>query len=251
MTIRIRWRGSWALAIWALGCEPRPAPEPPTQPRVVYDIPGASSPKQAGESDAPAESERREDGSSPALPAPALATKKAPPKFSVRLQTTRGDFVVRVARSWAPRGADRFYNLVALGYFTDMALFRVLPGFVVQFGIHGQPEVSALWKRAYVEDDAVRESNKMGYLTFAKAGPNTRSTQIFINLKDNPSLDQMGFSPFGRVEEGMVVVESFYSGYGEQPSSGGGQQRLYEQGNAYLRETFPRLDYIKSAMLMD
>lgn len=184
---------------------------------------------------------------------PSKATEKAPDTFKVKFTTTKGDFTLEVNRSWSPLGADRFYNLVKAGFFADIAFFRVIEGFMVQFGIHGDPAVSAAWRPAQIQDDPVKESNKPGYISYAMAGPNTRTTQFFINYADNGRLDGMGFSPFGKVVEGMDVVNSIYSGYGEGAPSGRGpeQGRVQMQGNAYLQAEFPRMDYIKSAQLLN
>ncbi len=168
----------------------------------------------------------------------------APPDYKVKFDTSRGVFVVEVRRDWAPVGADRFYELVKSGFYDDARFFRVVPGFVVQWGLNKDPKVSAEWREKQIPDDPVKESNKPGYLTFAKTGqPNSRTTQLFINYGDNAQLDSMGFAPFGRVTEGMDVVAGLYSGYGEAP-----QQNLIEsEGNAYLQRDFPKLDYIKTA----
>jgi len=183
---------------------------------------------------------------------PAKATEKAPATFKVKFATTKGDFTIEVTRAWAPLGADRFYNLVKAGFFTDVTFFRVIEGFMVQFGIHGDPAVATAWRGARIKDDPVVESNKKGYLSYAMAGPDTRTTQLFINFGNNARLDDSGFSPFGKVTEGMSVVESIYSGYGEGAPSGAGpdQGRLQMQGNKYLRADFPKMDYIKSAELL-
>ena len=157
-----------------------------------------------------------------ALLNPSTANEKAPAQFNVNFKTTKGDFSVAVTRVWAPLGADRFYNLVKTGYFTDLAFFRVISGFMVQFGIHGDPAVSAGWRAADIADDAPAQSNLKGYITYAMAGPNTRTTQLFINYADNSRLDSMGFAPFGKVAKGMQVVESSYSGYGEGAPNGMG-----------------------------
>jgi peptidyl-prolyl cis-trans isomerase A (cyclophilin A) len=151
----------------------------------------------------------------------------------------------------APRGADRFYNLVTAGFFDDVTFFRVISGFMVQFGIHGKPEVAAAWRDAQIPDDPNKQPNLRGTITFATAGPNTRTTQVFINFKDNTFLDQQGFSPFGKVVEGMSVVDSLYSGYGEGAPSGAGpsQGRAQAEGNAYFRRDFPKLDHVKTARL--
>lgn len=183
---------------------------------------------------------------------PASLNQKAPASYKARFTTTQGVFVVEVTRAWAPLGADRFYNLVKNGYFTDASFFRVLPNFVVQFGINAKPAVSAAWSRAAIADDPVTQSNKRGFLTFATAGPNTRTTQIFISLGDNAALDQQGFSPFGQVTEGMEVVDKLYSGYGEGAPQGSGpdQHRIETEGKPYLDKEFPKLDSIKSAVIV-
>jgi peptidyl-prolyl cis-trans isomerase A (cyclophilin A) len=177
---------------------------------------------------------------------PSDTTAQAPDSFRVAFETTRGNFAVDVLRSWSPRGVDRFYELVNSGYFTDVAFFRVLPGFVAQFGMHGDPAVNRRWSDRRIPDDQVRESNKRGTIVFATAGPNTRGNQFFINFADNTPLDAQGFSPFGRVVEGMAVVDSIYAGYGEAPD----QSRVAAEGNAYLKREFPRLDYIKSVRVV-
>lgn len=184
---------------------------------------------------------------------PSKATEKAPANFKVKFVTTKGDFVLEVTRDWSPLGADRFYNLVKAGFFTEVAFFRVIDGFMAQFGIHGDPEVAAAWRGARIQDDPVKSSNSRGYISYAMAGPNTRTTQFFINYGDNGRLDGMGFSPFGKVVEGMNVVDSLYAGYGEGAPSGRGpdQGRVQMQGNAYLQADFPRLDYIKSAQVLN
>jgi len=184
---------------------------------------------------------------------PSKAVAKAPETFKVQFETTKGDFTLEVTRAWSPLGADRFYNLVKSGFFTDVAFFRVIEGFMVQFGIHGDPAVSSAWKGARIKDDPVTQSNGKGYISYAMAGPNTRTTQLFINFGNNRNLDGMGFSPFGKVVEGMGVVESIYNGYGEgAPSGMGPDQGLVQlQGNKYLKAEFPKMDYIKSAELLD
>jgi peptidyl-prolyl cis-trans isomerase A (cyclophilin A) len=183
---------------------------------------------------------------------PAKAVEKAPENFKVKFETTKGDFTLEVTRAWSPLGADRFYNLVKAGFFTDVAFFRVIEGFMVQFGIHGDPAISSAWKGARIKDDPVTQSNAKGYISYAMAGPNTRTTQLFINFGNNRNLDGMGFSPFGKVVEGMGVVESIYNGYGEgAPSGMGPDQGLVQlQGNKYLKAEFPKMDYIKSAELL-
>lgn len=192
--------------------------------------------------------------SDPALLHPATLKAQAPPVYDVKFATTKGDFIVQVTRAWAPLGADRFYNLVKHGFFTNASFFRVVPGFVVQFGISADPKISAAWETANIKDDPVRGSNKVGYLTYAMGGPNTRTTQVFINLRDNSSaLDSMGFAPFGQVTSGMDVVQQLYSGYGDLPEMGGrgpSEERIAKGGKAYLDKNFPMLDSIKTATVI-
>jgi peptidyl-prolyl cis-trans isomerase A (cyclophilin A) len=176
------------------------------------------------------------------------ANEQAPEKFKAKFVTSQGDFVIEVTRAWAPRGADRFYNLVKIGFFNDVVFFRVVKDFVVQFGIHGNPKVSAAWRGATMMDEAVKESNKRGYITYAKGGPDTRTTQVFINLKDNDSLDKMGFPPFGKVTEGMDIVEKLYSVYGEELTKQ--QAQIQQEGNNFLKRDYPKLDYIKTATIV-
>jgi peptidyl-prolyl cis-trans isomerase A (cyclophilin A) len=192
---------------------------------------------------------------SPAAPGfadPAKLTEKAPETFKAQFDTTKGKFTIEVTRSLAPNGADRFYNLVRSGYFADIAFFRVVPGFMCQFGIHGNPAVSAKWRAAAIPDDPVKGSNTRGTITFATAGPNTRTTQLFINFGNNAGLDGQGFSPFGKVTDGMDVVDKIYSGYGDGPPNGSGpnQGRLQTEGNPFLKQDFPNMDYIKSASVV-
>lgn len=182
---------------------------------------------------------------------PEAFTEKAPETFKAKFDTTKGAFVITVHRDWAPKGADRFYNLVKSGFYDDVRFFRVLDDFMAQVGMNGNPEVQAAWDRSRITDDAVKQSNKRGYATFATAGPNTRTTQFFINFKDNASLDKQGFAPFGEVTSGMDVVDQLYSGYGEGAPRGRGpdQGRIRAEGNAYLSKSFPKLDYIKKATI--
>lgn len=186
------------------------------------------------------------------LTQPAKLTEKAPDTFKVKFDTTKGSFTVQVTRAQAPNGADRFYNLVRAGFFKDIAFFRVINGFMCQFGIHGDPKVSAAWREANITDDPVKASNTRGAITFATAGPNTRTTQLFINFGDNSQLDHMGFAPFGKVIEGMDVVDKINAEYGEGAPGGRGpsQGRVQAEGNAYLKKDFPNLDYIKSATIV-
>jgi peptidyl-prolyl cis-trans isomerase A (cyclophilin A) len=183
---------------------------------------------------------------------PSTLTEKAPETFKAQFDTTKGKFVVEVTRANSPNGADRFYNLVRSGYFKDLAFFRVIPGFMAQFGIHGDPKVSAAWRDAKITDDPVKASNTRGAVTFAMAGPNTRTTQFFINFADNTRLDSMGFSPFGKVVEGMDVVDKINGEYGEGAPMGRGpsQQLVQMEGNTYLKKDFPNLDYINSVTVV-
>jgi len=178
--------------------------------------------------------------------------QKAPDVFKAKFETSKGDFVIEVHRDRAPLGADRFYNLVQAGYYNDCRFFRVLKGFMAQFGINGDPKVQAAWVGAKIQDDPVKGSNKRGFVTYAMAGPNTRTSQLFINYGDNSRLDSQGFSPFGQVVTGMDVVDSFYAEYGEGAPSGGGpnQARIQSEGNAYLTKEFPKLDFIKKATIV-
>jgi len=188
----------------------------------------------------------------PSLLNPASLKAKAPEVWKARFTTTKGDVVIEVTRAWAPLGVDRFYNLVKNHYYDGATFFRVLPGFVAQFGISARPAVSKVWTDAKIPDDPVTQSNLRSYLTFATAGPNTRTTQIFINLADNTRLDGMGFAPFAKVVEGMEVVGQFYTGYGEGAPSGNGpdQSRLTDEGKAYIDKNFPLLDSIKTAVVV-
>ena len=177
---------------------------------------------------------------------PAALTEQAPATYKAKFETSKGTFVVQVNREWAPNGADRFYNLVKNGFFDNARFFRVVPDFMVQFGINGDPKVSEVWRPARIPDDRVTQSNKRGYITFATSGPNSRTTQVFINFKDNAFLDKQGFSPFGQIVSGMEnVVDKIHAGYGESPNQGAIQM----QGNSYLNSSFPSLDYIKKATI--
>lgn len=184
---------------------------------------------------------------------PAEMNEKAPDKFQAKFETTKGEFIIEVTRDWAPIGADRFYNLVKNGYYDNCRFFRVIKNFMAQFGIHGDPRVSAAWRGAQIKDDPVKESNKRGYVSYAMAGPDTRTTQLFINFGNNSGLDRQGFSAFGKVTKGMDVVDSIYDEYGEGAPSGTGpeQTRIHREGNAYLEKSFPKLDYIKSATIVE
>jgi peptidyl-prolyl cis-trans isomerase A (cyclophilin A) len=176
---------------------------------------------------------------------PSTLKAQAPDLYRAKFTTTKGDFVVEVHRAWAPLGADRFYNLVVNNFFTDAAFFRYVPNFIVQFGLPANPAIGRVWQSANIKDDPVKHSNTRGTLTFATAGPNTRTTQFFINFGDNTPLDAQGFAAFGSVISGMSVAEGLYSGYGEKPDQGA----ITTQGKAYLDKQFPKIDSIKSVTI--
>jgi peptidyl-prolyl cis-trans isomerase A (cyclophilin A) len=185
----------------------------------------------------------------PVLLKPSALHAKAPATYAVSFTTTKGTFVVTVHRSWAPRGADRFYNLVKAGFYDGDEFFRVVKGFVVQFGISGYPAVSKAWQNANIPDDPVKASNTVGTITYADAGPNTRTTQVFVNLGNNASnLDGQGFAPFGKVTSGLSVVQKLYGGYGDAPTSL--QPQIASQGNAFLEKRFPKLDSVVRARVV-
>ncbi|MFQ5677878.1 MAG: peptidylprolyl isomerase [Gemmatimonadota bacterium] len=186
-------------------------------------------------------------------PAAPAMNETAPDEFQVRFETSEGEFVVAVHRAWSPHGVDRFFNLVQGGFYDGVRFFRVLPGFVAQFGISGDPRRSAAWRSATIPDDPVAHGNVRGTLSFATAGPGTRTTQVFINFGDNSRLDGSGFSPFGEVVEGMEVVDRLYGGYGEGAPSGRGpnQARIQSEGNAYLESEFPELDFVRRAYVVE
>ena len=189
----------------------------------------------------------------PSLDKPKTLNQRGGDVYRARFATSKGDFVIEVHRDWAPNGADRFYNLVRAGYYNDTRFFRVVRGFMAQIGIHGKPELNAIWREQQIPDDPVVKSNTRGFVTFATAGPGTRTTQFFINYADsNNRLDSMGFSPFGQVTSGMEVVDSLYAEYGEGAPQGRGpnQGRIQDEGNAYLMRDFPQLDYVKEATIL-
>ena len=212
---------SLPVASLAQATSPRP------HPRTATSRPSATAPR-------------------PSLLNPASLTAKAPALCKVKFTTSAGDFTVQVHRDWAPLGADRFYNLVRRGFFTNASFFRVVPGFVVQFGLSADPAVNQAWQDAKIQDDPVTQSNKRGTLVFATSGPNTRTTQLFINFADNSRLDGMGFAPFAEVIEGMDVVDKLYPDYGEQPDQGS----IREKGDAYISQNFPKIDKIKLARII-
>ena len=182
---------------------------------------------------------------------PAALSEKAPDTYKANFDTSKGTFTVTVTRAWAPLGADRFYNLVKNGFYDEARFYRVLDGFMAQVGIHANPTIAKAWMNARIQDDPVKQSNKRGFVTFATGGPNTRTTQFFINFRDNAGLDKQGFAPFGEVTSRMNVVDRLYNGYGEGAPSGKGpnQGRVQGEGNVYLNKDFPRLDFIKAATI--
>ena len=238
--------GSLSLALGLIaGCsQQNPLPATSTSPSTATQSPPAQP--------AAAQTAAAQPAASPDFDDPAKLTAKAPESFQAQFDTTKGKFTIEVTRSLAPNGADRFYNLVRSGYFTGVEFFRVVPGFMCQFGIHGDPAVSAKWREANIADDPVKGSNTRGTITFATAGPNTRTTQLFINFRDNTGLDGQGFSPFGKVTDGMDVVDKIDGEYGDGPPGGNGpdQGLIQQEGNAYLKKNFPNLDYIKSAIIV-
>ncbi len=195
------------------------------------------------------------DGPSAALLNPSAATAIAPAAFTVKVEATAGDFTMKVRRDWAPIGADRFFNLVSIGFYDGAAFYRVIltpRPFMAQSGLNPDPAVNLAWRTAGIKDDPVKKSNTRGMVTFATSGANSRTTQFFINYVDNSRLDGMGFSPFGEVIEGMDVVKNFYSGYGEGAPRGKGpsQSRIAGEGNTYLKKEYPKLDYIVKAEIV-
>ena len=211
--------------------------------------PQNNSETQAAQQAAPAQAEPaklKDDAAIALLLQPEELTETAPDTFVVDVKTTKGLIKVELHRDWAPNGVDRFYNLVKAGFFSDIALFRMVKGFVVQFGIHGSPLVSSVWRDANIIDDPVKETNARGTIVFATAGPNTRTTQLFINLADNRRLDQMGFAPIGKIVAGMDIVDALNYEYAERPNQG----KIQMNGNAYLKESFPNLDYIESMTIV-
>ena len=189
----------------------------------------------------------------PSIDKPQTLNERASDVYRARFATSKGDFVIEVHRDWAPLGADRFFNLVKYGYFNDTRFFRVVSGFMAQIGIHGKPDMNTAWREARIADDPVKKSNLRGFVSFATAGPGTRTTQFFINFADsNSRLDGMGFAPFGQVVSGMEVVNALYAEYGEGAPQGRGphQGRIQYEGNAYLVRDFPQLDYVKEATIL-
>jgi len=225
---------------------PKPAQPKTTPPKTPAQTPAKTPPK-TGTSTAAKKPAATAAASRAALMNPAKLNAVAPPVYKAAFDTSVGSFVIEVHREWAPKGADRFYNLVKNGFFDNARFFRVMPGFMVQFGINGDPEIQKHWANANLQDDPVTQKNLRGYVTFAKTGaPNSRSTQVFINFTDrNTFLDSQGFAPFGQVISGMDVVDKINAGYGEQPD----QTRIQAEGNKYLNSQFPKLDYVTKARI--
>ena len=236
-------------SVFLVGCaeEPKPAEQPAEEEAKPPEKPAEAPPAQPEKKPEEAKPEAKEAVARRSLRNPSALKEKAPDTYKVKFETSKGDILIEVDRSSAPRGADRFYNLVKNGFYDDCRFFRVVPNFVVQFGMHGDPAISRMWANARIKDDPVTKTNRRGGLTFATSGPNTRTTQVFINLKANAFLDNQGFAPFGRIVEGMDVVANFYSGYGETPE----QPLIRNQGNEYLNKKFPKLDYIKAATIVE
>ena len=229
-----------------------PATESPSKPPVEPPANPAGDP--AAEPSEPPEQANRIN---PILLQPAQADETAPATFRARFKTTKGDVVIESTRKWAPRGVDRFYTLVKHGYFTDVAFYRCVTGFMVQFGIHGDAEVRRAWSNRNILDDKVTQTNARGTISFAQGGnPNSRSVQLFINTGNNRRLDNyaQGFAPIGRVVEGMAVIDELYHGYGDMPQQRGrgpDPTQMASRGNEYLRASFPKLDYIESAAIVE
>jgi peptidyl-prolyl cis-trans isomerase A (cyclophilin A) len=235
----------WIASVCSLVMVPLPASAQQSQgSKPAGSKPAATKPaaqKPAAQKPAP----KPAAAPSAALRTPSKLTAVAPATYRVNFDTTAGSFVVEVHRDWAPKGADRFYNLVRNGYYDDSRFFRVVPNFMVQFGINGNPAIQKVWRNANITDDPVTQTNKRGAITFATAGPNTRTTQVFINFRNNAGLDRQGFAPFGEVISGMEVVDKISAAYGERPDQG----RIQTEGNRYLMKEFPKLDVIKRATI--
>jgi peptidyl-prolyl cis-trans isomerase A (cyclophilin A) len=242
MTVRTTmWTGiglAAALAVTAPAFSQATGTAKPTTQKPAVPKPPAPKPSPKPAAAKPA-------APNPALMAPSKLKATAPATYLVNFDTTAGPFVIQVTRAWAPKGADRFYNLVRNGYYDNGRFFRVIPNFMVQFGINGDPKTQSVWREANITDDPVKQSNKRGYITFATSGPDSRTTQVFINFRDNAGLDQQGFAPFGQVISGMEAVDKITSQYGERPDQG----LIQMNGNAYLSKAFPNLDYVRRATI--
>jgi peptidyl-prolyl cis-trans isomerase A (cyclophilin A) len=241
---------SAALAMPAAAQTTKPAATQPAKPATAQPAkPATAQPAKppAGRGTATATSAAATAAAKAKLKNPAALKDVAPAEYRASFDTSAGPFVILVHRSWAPKGADRFYNLVKYGFFDNGRFFRVMPNFMVQFGINGDPAIQGPWREANITDEPVKQSNKRGTITFAKtAAPDSRSTQVFINFKDNGGLDGQGFSPFGEVVSGMEAVDKINAQYGEQPD----QMQIQGRGNAYLTQSFPKLDYVRKATIV-
>ena len=248
------WAAVLIVTLGMVGCfGETEAPKTPETQKTTELKPKEAAPVVV-EKDTPPAPELLSDGHHPALLDPSLANETAPNSFKVKFETTNGSFVLLVHRDWAPLGVDRFYNLINIGFYDGLCFFRAIDNFMVQYGIHGDPRVSKLWRDARIDDDPVTQKNTKGRVTFATAGPNTRTTQIFINYSDrNVMLDGQGFAPFAEVVEGMDVVDSLYKGYGEGAPRGRGpdQGLMQKMGNAYLNKQFAKLDHILKASILE
>ncbi len=239
-----------SLVLFACGTEAEPdhsqgrtvseAPAPVVEP-VVDPVPEP-------EPDLKPAAAKEESG--PNIKKPETFTATAPDEFSVKFETTKGDITILVHRAWSPLGVDRLYNMVEAGYFVETSFFRVIQGYIAQFGLHADPNISDPWLNATIKDEPVLQGNLRGRLTFAMGGPNSRSVQFFINMRDSSRLDSMGFGAIGEVTAGMDVVDSLFSGYGDKPPTGPDQSRVMFEGNTYLKQDFPKLDFIKSATIV-
>jgi peptidyl-prolyl cis-trans isomerase A (cyclophilin A) len=236
------------LCIAACKSDDKPTPAPAAaQPSAP--TPAPSPAPAVAPAPAPAPAATPTGAASAALLDPSRAKDKAPDIYKATFATSKGSFTIEVHRDWAPNGADRFYNLLKMGFYDEARFFRVVSGFMVQFGISGNPQVNSVWREARIPDDPVKQTNKRGYITFATSGPDSRTTQVFINFVDNANLDRMGFAPFGTIVSGLNVVDQLYSGYGEGYPRGRGpdQGRMQLEGNTYLMRDFPQLDFINKA----
>lgn len=233
------------MVAWLAACG---GESPAAKPAEVKEVSKAETHAQTAPAAAPTAAPAAADAAPKTGPLynPAEAKLTAPAKYTVKFETAKGDILVDITREWAPIGADRLYSLVKAGFYDDVGFFRVVPGFVVQFGLNGDPAANKAWKDEKLQDDPVTQSNKRGTITFATSGPNTRTTQLFINFADNTNLDKMGFAPFGTVQD-MKAVDAINAEYGQSPNQG----RITTQGNAYLKEAFPKMDFITKATIIE
>jgi peptidyl-prolyl cis-trans isomerase A (cyclophilin A) len=232
------WFVSFLLAMSTLGCDK------PSETSAAASATGSAT-----AAPQPAAKPSASVPKGPPLLNPKAATDKAPDSYQVELDTTKGKAVIKVTRDWAPRGADRFYNLVKIGYYNDVPFYRVTLE-VAQFGINGDPKVTQAWKKAYILDEMVKQPNTKGRVTFARSTSDTRTTQVFINLTDNSGdYDEQGFAPFGEVVEGMDVIAKLSHEHGERPQQGDGPKRMVAEGAEFFKKQFPKLDWITKATI--